>query len=192
MMSPVGFPGNLLPHRCPLTPHISLKEGEEEGGPTDLVTLTPSPWPTWTTSLRCVEAAGRKVKSRGEVSRAVRSGSRNFKVNGAGGSWGDEVGMALGQVGVTHSNPHSALTWLVHPSTFPAKVPSLSARAGSQASCLALCCTPNRSPSLPPSKSSAHGHHCSQTHLLTTPPGTPPLPAPSRRSLMATCAQRQV
>lgn len=30
MMSPVGFPGNLLPHRYPLTSHTSLKEEEEE------------------------------------------------------------------------------------------------------------------------------------------------------------------
>lgn len=87
MMRPVGFPGNLLPHRCALTCHTSLKEGEEEGaGPADIVTLTPSLWPAWTTCHRCVEAAGRTVERRSEVSQGVRIGSRGFKVSGTGRS----------------------------------------------------------------------------------------------------------
>lgn len=53
VMRPVRSPGNPLLSRRPLTSHISWEEEEKGRGPTDPVTLTPSLWPTCTTSFEC-------------------------------------------------------------------------------------------------------------------------------------------
>lgn len=91
-MEPVGFPGNLPPHRCLPTSHTSLKKEEEEGGgPPGPVTLTPSCGPLAIPLLGVWEQqAGR---SEAEVGRAGESelGSRDFRVSGAG-RWGDRRG----------------------------------------------------------------------------------------------------
>lgn len=53
VMRPVRSPRNLLLPRRPLTSHTSWEEEEKGQGPTDPVTLTPSLWPTCTTSFEC-------------------------------------------------------------------------------------------------------------------------------------------
>lgn len=91
-LKPVGFPGNLPPHRCLLTSHTSLKEEEEEGrGPTDPGTLPPSLGPLATPLLGVWEQqAGCPQQRCGELA-SQNWGVRDFRVSGAG-SWGARGG----------------------------------------------------------------------------------------------------